>query len=520
MIVVGAGINGLAAGIVLAKAGWTVVILEREPEPGGAVRSAEVTLPGYTHDLFATNLSGFVASAFFAEFGDELLRHGLQFLRASKPFCSVFPDGDGVGVTTDPAQTASMLQRLSMHDAQSWRALTQSFRRAGPYLSRLMRQPMPSWQAIRTLAEGTRAHGIKLPAELLSLLTASHASFVDRHFDNPKIAAMWAAWGMHLDFAPGVRGGALFGLVQCLSAQASGLSFAKGGASAVPRALQALLHAAGGEVRCHTPVDEVLIRDGNAIGVRTAAGEVITARRAVIANVTPTVLFGKLVKRGVAQSVVRKARRYRYGPGTMMIHLALSALPNWRYAMATEFAYVHVAPSIRSMSRTYDQAVRGQLPEEPVLVVAQPTAFDSSRAPGGHHVVSIQVRVVPSGLPWDAMKEKYADQLLGLLERYAPGIGQQVIGRCVLSPLDLERANPNLVGGDNLSGSHHLDQHFIFRPFLGWSRYRTPVKRLHICGASTWPGAGVGAGSGYLLGRLLLQAADQPPSTRMSAPVT
>ncbi len=166
------------------------------------------------------------------------------------------------------------------------------------------------------------------------------------------------------------------------------------------------------------------------------------------------------------------------------------------------------------MSRVYAEAMAGLLPAEPVLVVGQPTAIDPSRAPAGKHVLWIQVRVLPSDIggdaagtiaarDWDAAKALYAERVLDLLETYAPGTRAKILGQAVFSPLDLERENPNLIGGDNLSGSHHLDQNFLFRPVPGWSCYATPVKGLHLCGAPTWPGAGTGAGSGFMLARML-----------------
>jgi phytoene dehydrogenase-like protein len=150
-----------------------------------------------------------------------------------------------------------------------------------------------------------------------------------------------------------------------------------------------------------------------------------------------------------------------------------------------------------------------------VLVVGQPTAIDPSRAPHGKHVLWVQVRVLPAEIrgdaanqiaasSWDEAKEAYADRVLGILESYAPGLKSRILARSVFSPLDLERENPNLIDGDNLSGSHHLDQNFFLRPVPGWSRYRTPVRNLYLCGASTWPGAGTGAGSGFLLSKMLV----------------
>jgi phytoene dehydrogenase-like protein len=479
-------------------------VLESQAEPGGAVRTAEVTLPGFRHDLYATNLNGFAGSPFVRDFGGELQRHGLQFVRASKPFCSVFPDGDLVGVTTNLDETLSNLRCLSPNDADAWRALTERYRRVGDHLTALMRERMPSWGLAQALWRGTRELGSRWPLEIVDLMLQSQRRFVTGYFEHPKTRALWAAWGMHLDFAPDVLGGALYGFIQCMSAQTRGLNFGKGGARTMIDALAGLFQECKGELRCSTTVSEVIVEGGRAAGVTLAGGERVIARSAVIANLTPTVMFGRLIHKGISGRVHRKAARFRYGPGTMMIHLALSGLPDWRDERAREFAYIHVAPSLEAMSRTYRAALRGQLPEEPALVVAQPTVIDPCRAPPGKHVLSIQVRVLPPVMDWDAIKETYADRLLELLEGYAPGLRRKILGRCVLSPADLERANPNLVGGDSLSGSHHLGQQFIFRPFLGWSRYSTPVRRLYLCGASTWPGAGVGAISGYLLGHLLV----------------
>jgi phytoene dehydrogenase-like protein len=169
---------------------------------------------------------------------------------------------------------------------------------------------------------------------------------------------------------------------------------------------------------------------------------------------------------------------------------------------------------MEDMSLAYQQAVAGLLPERPTLVVGQPTAVDPSRAPEGKHVLWVQVRVVPSIIggdaagtmehrDWDQAREPYADRVLDIIEDYAPGTRDKVLARHVLTPADLEADNPNLIGGDSLGGSHHLMQHFFLRPFPGWTKYRTPVEDLYMCGAGTWPGAGVGAGSGYLLGKRL-----------------
>lgn len=481
-IIVGAGHNGLAAGVMLARAGWKVLILESHAQPGGAVRTTEATLPGFRHDLYATNLNAFAASELVADFRSELATAGLEFLRAQKVFCSIFPDGDLVGVTTSLEETLSDIGRHSARDARAWAELKKRFARIGPPVLSALRQPMPSrkalWQGLRNLP----------------LICQTSGNFVRGSFENEKIQALWAVWGMHLDFPPEVRGGALYPYMQCMLTQANGISFGRGGAANMIDALCAVFRRSGGELRSSSRVTDIVVDGASAVAVKTNGGDV-SAKRAVIANLAPKVLFD-LLKRPLR-------KRYRHGPGTMMIHLALSGVPEWRNERARHFAYVHVGPSLGAMSDTYWQAMQGVLPSQPVLVVAQPTVVDPSRAPKDRHILSIQVRVVPSAADWDAIKERYADHVVALLERYAPRLSQKIIGRRVLSPRDLETENPNLIGGDQIGGSHHLDQQFLFRPFFGWWHYRTPINKLYMCGASTWPGAGVGAGSGYLLGKRL-----------------
>jgi len=269
-------------------------------------------------------------------------------------------------------------------------------------------------------------------------------------------------------------------------------------------------------VRVGAPVQSVLVEGGAAKAVVLASGERLEATRAVIANLHPRVLFGDLVRD--PPPAAQRLAKMRPGPATMMIHLALSGLPAWSAgAELRKFAYVHLAPSYGAMARAYTEALDGLLPAEPGLVVGQPTTIDPSRAPAGQHVLWVQVRVLPSrirgdaaatiaGTDWDSVKEAYADRVIGIIEHYAPGFSATILGRAVLSPADLERDNPNLVDGDSISGSHHLDQNFLFRPAFGWSRYRTPIDRLYMVGASTWPGAGTGAGAGFMLAKMLAGA--------------
>ena len=515
-VVVGAGVNGLAAALHLATKGWKVVVVERAEIAGGALKTREITQPGFRHDLYAMNLGLFAGSPFFSAHKDRLLAHGIDFVGAEHCFATAFPDGSWLGVEKNPEANANRIAALSPADAGRWRAMTAAFAQDAPHIFALLGTPLPSWQALRLAFAAWRARGTAWVADTVRLLVASPREWLDENFENAKLKAMLAIWGMHLDFSPDCAGGALFPYLESMADQSFGMALGRGGADTIIAALTRAIAAAGGEVRLGAPVQSIAIEGGAAKGVVLASGERIEATRAVIANLHPRVLFGKLVP--AASAATQRLARFRPGPATMMIHLALNDLPAWSAgAELRQFAYVHLAPSLAAMAKTYTDALDGLLPAEPALVVGQPTAIDPSRAPAGKHVLWVQVRVLPSrirgdaagsigGREWDDVKEAYADRVIGIIERHAPGFATDILARAVLSPADLERDNPNLVGGDSLGGSHHLDQNFLFRPAFGWSRYRTPVDRLYMVGASTWPGAGTGAGSGFMLAKALAGA--------------
>lgn len=515
-VVIGAGHNGLAAALHLASKGWSVIVAEGKDAPGGAVRTEAATLPGFRHDLAAMNLSMFAGSPFFAAHKEELLAHGLGFAPARHCFASVFRDGTWLGVGTDLEETVAGIAALSAKDAETWRAMVAEFGATAPHLFGLLGAPMPSRAAAGVIWRAWRALGTGRSMDLLRLLLASPRDFLDSRFESEKLKVMMAAWGLHLDFAPDIAGGALFPYLESMANQAFGMVIGAGGADTIIKAMIGALAARGGRLLLGAEVREILVEGGVATGVRLRDGRQIRARRAVIANAHPKLVFGKLLKADPARADFdRRIAGFRAGPGTMMIHLALDGPLEWSAGEALRhFAYVHVAPDLEMMSRVYAQATDGLLPQEPALVVGQPTALDPTRAPPGKHVLWVQVRVLPAEIrgdaagvidarDWDSAKEAYAERVIDLIERHAPGTRAKILGRAVASPRDLERMNPNLIGGDNLSGSHHLDQNFIFRPVAGHSRYKTPVRRLHLCGASTWPGAGIGAGSGFMLARML-----------------
>ena len=515
-ILIGAGHNSLACAAHLARRGWRVAVFEQAAVPGGAVKTLELTVPGFWHDWAAMNLSLFAGSGFYKAYGPELTAQGLEFAQAAHCFASVFPDGRWLGVGTDLAATVARIAAFSREDAATWRQLAAGFPAEAETLFALLGSSMKKRALAFFMFKTLRRRGLGGTLALLRFLLSSPRGWLTRTFRSEHLHATLAAWGMHLDFAPDIAGGALFAYLEAMANQSFGMVLGKGGAAGMIRAMVGMIEAAGGVVVCDCPAASVIREGGRATGVVLADGRRVAALKAVIANVAPGALLDGLLGGSSSDAAYDAGLRgFEHAPGTMMIHLALESLPDWTAgAEVQKFAYVHLAPSLNQMARTYAQAKAGLLPDEPVIVVGQPTAIDPSRAPPGKHVLWVQVRMVPAVIrgdaagviaatDWASVTADYAARVLDILERYAPGTRGKIIAQTVVGPLDLQADNPNLVGGDQLCGSHHLSQHFLFRPVQGYATGRTPVRSLYHIGAATWPGAGVGAGSGYLLGQQL-----------------
>jgi len=516
VVIVGAGHNGLVAAAYLARAGFEVLVAERGEEVGGAVASGEVTLPGYVHDLYATNMNLFLGSPAFAELGEELAAAGLSFATTDRPYASAFPDGGTLRVFQDRARTREEIAAHDPADADGWDRLAAAYDRFAPSLFELYGTQLPSLAAGRWAAGALRAHGGAGTAELARLLLGTTRELGERYFRSDEAKAMVAAWGMHIDFGPDVAFGALFPFLESFADMDNGMSLVAGGAGGLPRALAAVARAAGAEIRTAAPVTAILTEGGAATGVELASGERVGARRAVVANLTPAPLARLLPGDGAGAATRRKLAGYLYGPGTMVIHAALNGPLPWAAGGELHrWGYVHLGPYVREMAETYTDAADGVLPADPLLVVGQTSAVDPSRAPGEGQVLWIQVRMLPSEIrgdrlgeiearDWPTAKRPYAERVLAKLEAYAPGARERILEWTVIGPDDLEAANPNLVGGDSVGGSHRLSQNALFRPAPGLSGYRLPMDRLLMVGAGTWPGAGVNAISGRLVAQRLI----------------
>lgn len=530
-VVIGAGHNGLAAAAHLATKGWDVGVYEAADRPGGAVKTLELTEPGFRHDFGASSLSFFAASAFFRAHGPELFRHGMQLVPVSECFATVFPDGRWLGISTDLEETTARIAKFSERDAAAWERLVGTSQGSLETLFRLLDSPVGVGALSRLLVFSLRRNGVAGSLELVRFLLSSSREWLDGLFESDELKALLGSWGMYFDLPPEMPGGAIFPFVESVPAQTFGMALGGGGSATMVDALVAMVRAHGGVVECGAPVERIETAGGRARAVTLADGRRIEARRAVIGGVAPRALAGLLPGGTGDEAFDRRMAEFRYGPGTMMIHLAVDELPDWPDLALRRFAYVHLAPSLTAMDRAYTDARAGLLPAEPVVFVGQPTAVDPSRAPEGQHVLWLLVRVLPAEVlgdaagiltdrDWEALREPYADRVLDLVETYAPGLRARIRSRRVMTPLDLEAEDANLVGGDQTGGSLHLAQNFLFRPGLRASRWRTPVKGLHLTGAATWPGAGTGAGPGFMLARELAgrwSGAAQRPRTALRA---
>lgn len=512
-IIIGAGHNSLACACHLAKRGWKVEVYEQNRDPGGAVKTGEYTLPGFRHDWAAMNLSLFAGSAFHTENAEELAIHGLDFAPTGNPFASLFPDGKWLGISNNAGLTKARVRGFSNADADAWQQLTDDFPTQAEAIFGVLGSPM-NMKAVSSLAWKTwRKQGGGGSLDLARFLMMSPRAWLDQTFESDHVKATLAAWGMHLDFAPDIAGGAVFPYLEAMAGQAFGMVLGAGGADTVTSAMVNMLIANGGKLHLNADVTHIEQAAGRATGIVLSDGRLAKTEKAVIANVSPSALL--TLTGGTGDTRHEAAMKgFQHAPGTMMIHLAMDQLPNWPAKELKRFAYVHLAPSMDQMARTYAQAKAGLLPDEPVIVCGQPTVVDPSRAPDGKHVLWLQVRMAPGEIKgdaagiitaknWQDASEPFADRALDILERYAPGTRKHILAKHIVTPDMLEADNPNLVGGDQVCGSHHLHQHFMNRPARGYADGTTPIRNLYHTGAAVWPGGGTGAGPGTLLAKKL-----------------
>jgi phytoene dehydrogenase-like protein len=348
-------------------------------------------------------------------------------------------------------------------------------------------------------------------------------------FRSEQAHGLLAPWVLHTGLGPDNAVSGFMTQVIACAVQLGGMPVPVGGGVTLVEALAGIVRDAGGELRTDADVQRITVSSGRATGVVLAGGETVSAERGVIAGVTPTQLYGSLLGAGEVPADVRNAAEgYRYGRAGMQIHLALDEPPRWKGAEAERLArtaIVHVTPGLDGVSRAVNEAERGLLPAEATIVAGQPCAVDSTRAPDGKWIVWIQLQELPAGRvkgdaageidvgdgSWtEELREAYADRIVARLGESIENLGSATLKRVALAPADLEALNCNLGAGDIYAGSGALDQNLLWRPCAAAPGPRPPVEGLWHVGASTHPGPGLGAGSGYLVAKELTK----PPLTR------
>jgi phytoene dehydrogenase-like protein len=523
-VFVGAGINSLAGAALLSKVGWNVCVLERTDELGGCIKtSSDLTVPGFTHEVLASWHPLFTGSPAYAELKADLDARGVEYLNTELPTGSAFPDGSSVFLTTSLEDNVAELASHATADGPAWEAMFNGFMANADLSFGVLGTELWSPSGLGLGRQALRRFGRRgLLAYVGTVLSTCRDRLGDT-FESDAAHGLLAPWVLHTGLGPDQATSGFMTQVIACALQLGGMPVPKGGGVVLVDGLASIVRDAGGEIRTGADVERVLVSGGKATAVRLTGGETIRAARAVIASVTPTQLYGALLGAGDAPAdVAGAARRYRYGRAEMQIHIAMSEPPDWYGdGRLGRTAIVHVTPGLDGVSRAVNEAERGLLPAEATIVCGQPVAVDPSRAPAGSWIVWMQLQELPAGRikgdaageidvgdgSWtEALREAYADRITARLGRHIQNLERATIKRVVLSPADISAMNVNLVGGDIYGGSCALDQNFLFRPLAQAPGHRTLVDNLWHIGASTHPGPGLGARSGYLVYKELTKA--------------
>ena len=502
-IVIGAGPNGLVAANMLAERGWKTIVFEEQEEPGGAVKSGEATVPGYTHDLFSAFYPLAAASPVIR--GLELERWGLRWCRAPAVVAHPTSDGRCATLFQDLDRTVASLEEFAPGDGDAWQHLFAVWEQAGEAFIEALLTPFPPLKAAAKLAGALGPRGL---AEFARLGTLSARRLGQETFSGDGGANLLAGNALHADLTPDSAGGGFFGWVICSLGQTAGFPVAEGGAGQLTKALVRRLEAHGGAVVCNSAVRQVIVRRGRAVGVRTDDGTEHSARRAVLADTGALQLYRELLEpSSVPRSLWENLNQFQYDNSTVKVDWALSGRIPWQASDARLAGTLHLAAGMDTLTSATSQLEARLIPDEPFLVMGQYAAADQTRQPKGAETAWAYTHVPqnPRGDAgddeltgsWDEREtEAFAGRLEHQIEELAPGFRDLIVGRHVFTPVTLEQANANLVGGAINGGTAQIHQQLIFRPTPGLGRAETPVRNLYLASASAHPGGGVHGGPG------------------------
>jgi phytoene dehydrogenase-like protein len=510
-VVIGAGPNGLVAANHLVDAGWSVLVLEAQPDVGGAVRSDSEVHPGFVHDTFSAFYPLAATSAAIQSF--HLEDHGLVWTHAPAVLGHPLPDGQWGLLHRDREITAGLMEEQHPGDGEAWLELCAQWDRIGPHIVGALLSPFPPVRSgLAALARLRSVGGLDFVRTMLTPVADvgrdRFAGFAPR--------ILLAGNAGHADIPLNAPGSALMGILMTMLGQTVGFPVPQGGAGVLAQSLARRLESLDADIRCGMPVVHVEIDRGRATGVRTEDGQLFHARRAVIADVVASNLYGGLVSPAdVPARTARSMKGFQLDPGTVKVDWALDAPIPWGSAPPHAPGTFHVADSVEQMAEALNQVSNQTIPAAPFMLAGQMTTSDPTRSPAGTesmwaytHIPQQTVRDAGDGSIrgiWDRDDcERYADRMQERIERLAPGFGSRVLSRRVLGPRELEARDANLVGGSVNGGTSQLHQELIFRPVPGLGRSETSIKGLYLGSASAHPGGGVHGAPGMNAARAAL----------------
>lgn len=521
-IVIGAGPNGLVAANLLADQGWDVLVLEAQPEPGGAVRSGPLTgVPGFTHDLFSSFYPLAAASSPLA--GLKLEAHGLVWRRSPLVIAHPMEDGRCAFLSENLEETVACLESFAPGDGESWRRIFGLWHETEDELLPVL---MSSFPPILPAAKLAATLGPSRLTRQLRFWSLPVRRMAEEIFTSRQAGLLLAGSSLHADLAPEVPGSGLLGLLLCALGQHRGFPVPQGGAGNLTGAMVRRLDSRGGRVLCNSRVSGIEVRKGTAVAVTTADGTHYRTRRAVLADVSAPALYLDLV--GAAHlppALLGDIANFQFDNATVKVDWALGGPVPWKATDAGRAGTIHITDGIDHLTRSSAELAMGLVPERPYLVFGQMNTADPTRSPEGtatawaYTHVPQQIKGDAGGSlagRWDAPETRqYLERIEQEVEKHAPGFRDLILGRFIRTPPLFEEANENLVRGALGGGTAQLHQQLMFRPTPGTRGARTPVKNLYLASASAHPGGGVHGAPGAIAA----QTAMRDRQVRLWAPV-